>query len=189
MFSSHMHVQSITGFRTTYCTTREGKTRWHFFYASILVQVVVFDLNINSHHTFFSTPIPKDTHSWELLEDYQTPSVTGMAPWPLWNIRAWGCKENGGKTPVRNLCRAGLEPRPWWLHWATPTTKPLPRSPSDRFWKTREELFLVLELREKKFTFAIHKGGKMKIFLFICRPFFWAQHRTMEGDSFGSRAQ
>jgi len=52
-----------------------------------------------------------------------------------------------------------------------------------------EELFLVLELREKKFTFAIHKGGKMKIFLFICRPFFWAQHRIAEGDSFGSRAQ
>jgi len=31
----------------------------------------------------------------------------------------------------------------------------------------REELFLVLELREEKLTFAIVEGGKMDFFFFI----------------------
>jgi hypothetical protein len=35
---------------------------------------------------------------------------------------------------------------------------------SDRFWKMRDELFLVLELREEKLTFVKVGGGKMDFF-------------------------
>jgi hypothetical protein len=38
---------------------------------------------------------------------------------------------------------------------------------SDRFWKTREELFLVLELREEKVTFALIEGGKNGFFFHL----------------------
>jgi hypothetical protein len=56
--------------------------------------------------------LTKDTHAIEgVLEIIRSPSMTGTTPWPLWNIRAWGFKENEEK-PRGNLCRAGLEPRP-----------------------------------------------------------------------------
>jgi len=35
---------------------------------------------------------------------------------------------------------------------------------NDRFWKMREELFLVLELREEKLTFAKVGEGKVDFF-------------------------
>ena len=40
-----------------------------------------------------------------------------------------------------------------------------PETSSDRFWEMREELFLVLELREEKLTFTIVEGGKLDVFL------------------------
>ena len=58
-----MPVQSITGFRTNYCTTRERVKLDDIFYASILVQVV-FDLNIKSHHTYFFLHLYLKTYTW-----------------------------------------------------------------------------------------------------------------------------
>lgn len=108
-----------------------------FFYASILqVQAVLISelkqkLTPHTTHTQTrthsvqarSTLIPKDTRGWEVLEDHQTPSVPDTAPWPFWSIRAWGCKENWGKSPCENLCWAALERGRWVLHRACPTNR------------------------------------------------------------------